>query len=99
MTDFDGATGVVAVGASAGGVQALTRLAAGLTPGLPYAVLVVLHMPADAPSGLASVIGRAGPLPATTALTGAALAPRKIDAAVPDHHLLVTDMQASLAEV
>ncbi|ORA34841.1 hypothetical protein BST13_15480 [Mycobacterium aquaticum] len=41
---------MVAVGASAGGVEALTRLAAGLPPDLPYAVLVVLHMPADAPS-------------------------------------------------
>lgn len=36
--------GVVAVGASAGGVEALSNLAAGLPPDLPYAYLVILHM-------------------------------------------------------
>jgi two-component system, chemotaxis family, protein-glutamate methylesterase/glutaminase len=34
---------VVAVGASAGGVEALTQLAGGLSPDLSYAVLVVLR--------------------------------------------------------
>ena len=48
-TDLDGAPrGVVAVGASAGGVEALTRFAAGLPPDLPYAIAIVLHMPANA---------------------------------------------------
>ena len=40
--------GVVAVGASAGGVEALTKLAAGLPEDLPYAFLITLHLPADA---------------------------------------------------
>ncbi len=98
MTDFDGATGVVAVGASAGGVEALTRLAADLTPDLPYAVLVVLHVPADAPSVLARILSRAGPLPARTALTGAPLEPGTIYVAAPDRHLLLHDHQTLLAE-
>jgi two-component system, chemotaxis family, protein-glutamate methylesterase/glutaminase len=42
---------VVAVGASAGGVEALTQSAAGLPPDLPYAVLVALHMPVGAVLG------------------------------------------------
>jgi two-component system chemotaxis response regulator CheB len=98
MTDSDEAPGVVAVGASAGGVEALTRLTAGLTPDLPYAVVVVLHMPADAPSVLARILARAGPLPATPALTGAALEPGNIYVAVPGRHLLVRDHQTLLTE-
>lgn len=98
MTEFDGATGVIAVGASAGGVEALTRLTAGLTPGLPYAVLVVLHMPADVPSVLARILDRAGPLPAMTAQTGAALEPSHIYVAPPDHHLLVDDHRTLLTQ-
>lgn len=90
--------GVVAVGASAGGVEALTRFAAGLDEGLPYPVLVVLHMPSGAPSVLAKIIDRAGPLPAETALHGAPLQPGRIYVAVPDHHLLVDDHRVMLSE-
>lgn len=65
MTEFDGAPGVVAVGASAGGVEALTRLPAGLTPDLPYAVLIVL----------ARILSRAGPLPANAVEGGGHICP------------------------
>lgn len=41
--------GVVAVGASAGGVEALTRMAANLPTDLPYAILVALHIPPGGP--------------------------------------------------
>jgi two-component system, chemotaxis family, protein-glutamate methylesterase/glutaminase len=62
--------GVVAVGASAGGVEALSRVAAGLSPDVPYAYLVGLHVPAGAPSVLARIINRSGALPAVTAEHG-----------------------------
>jgi two-component system, chemotaxis family, protein-glutamate methylesterase/glutaminase len=81
--------GVVAVGASAGGVEALSRFAAGLPRDLPYAVMVVLHMPAGMPSMLARIIDRSGPLPAEPARDGANLEAGKIHVARPDHHLLV----------
>jgi chemotaxis response regulator CheB len=38
------------VGGSAGDVEALTRLAAGLPHHLPYAVLIALHLPPNAPN-------------------------------------------------
>ena len=58
--DDSGLRGVVTIGASAGGVEALSNLAAGLSPDLPFAYLMVLHMPADAPSVLARIIDRSG---------------------------------------
>lgn len=65
--DLKGLNGVVAIGASAGGVEALSNLAAGLSPDVPFAYLMALHVPADAPSILARIIDRSGPLPAVTA--------------------------------
>src|SRR3954447_13334302 len=83
--------GVVAIGASAGGVEALIDLASHLPDDLPYAVLVALHLPPNAPSVLADIIDRSGPLPAVAASDGDKLEPGKIYVAVPDHPLLVDD--------
>lgn len=92
------AEGVVAVGASAGGVQALTELAAGLPPDLPFAVMMTLHMLPSAPSMLAEIIDRAGPLPAVVATDGAVLEASRIYVAVPDHHLLARNHRVVLAD-
>lgn len=90
--------GVVAIGASAGGVEALSNLAAGLSPDVPFAYLMVLHMPASAPSILARIIDRSGPLPASAAKNGAALEPGHIYVCIPDRHLLVADHQVLLSQ-
>lgn len=90
--------GVVAVGASAGGVEALTTFAAGLPEDLPYAVLVVLHMPPNAPSVLGHIIDRAGPLPAVSATSGAELEAGHIYVGVPNRHLMVWNQRLYLSE-
>lgn len=90
--------GVVAVGASAGGVEALTKFASRLPVDLPYAILVALHMPANAPSVLARIIDRTGPLPTTSAAHGAELEPGLIYVGVPNHHLLVDDHRVALSD-
>jgi two-component system, chemotaxis family, protein-glutamate methylesterase/glutaminase len=90
--------GVVAVGASAGGVEALSQLAGGLPVDLPYAVLITLHLPPSAPSVLARILDRNGPLPAATAIDGDELTPGRIYVAVPDRHLLISDHRAILSE-
>jgi two-component system chemotaxis response regulator CheB len=90
--------GVVAVGASAGGVEALTEFAAGLPADLPYAILVVLHLPANAPSVLAKIIDRSSPLPTVAADDGALLEAGRIYVAVPDRHLLVKGDRMTLAK-
>jgi two-component system, chemotaxis family, protein-glutamate methylesterase/glutaminase len=82
---------VVVVGASAGGVEALRALVAGLPEDYSGAVLVVLHVPRDAPSALPAILTRSGPLPAATATDSEALGTGRIYVAPNDHHLLVLD--------
>ncbi|MEV4708027.1 chemotaxis protein CheB [Actinoplanes sp. NPDC049316] len=82
---------VVAVGASAGGVEALRALVAGLPSDYPGSLLVVLHVPRDAPSALAAILSRSGPLPAAPAVDGEELRYGRIYVAPNDHHLLVLE--------
>ena len=81
---------IVTVGASAGGVEALTRLVRGLPPDLPAALFVVLHIPADSHSALPQILSRAGPLPAVHATDGEPIKRGRVYVAPPDRHLLVT---------
>jgi two-component system chemotaxis response regulator CheB len=80
---------VIAIGASAGGVDALQRIVAALPAGLPAAVCVVLHIPATSKSLLAQILARAGQLPAEQAVHGMPLTSGRIYVAPADHHLLV----------
>lgn len=96
--DLESLKGVVAIGASAGGVEALSNLAARLSPDLPYAYLMVLHVPAGAPSVLARIVDRSGPLPTAAAQDGAPLEPGRIYVGVPDRHLLVADHRVVLSQ-
>jgi two-component system chemotaxis response regulator CheB len=88
---------LIVVGASAGGVEALKTLVAGMPPDLPAAVVVVLHMPAGGTSALRQILRRFGPLPAHTAATGMPIEPGRIYVGPPDHHLLVVADQLVLS--
>lgn len=81
---------IVALGASAGGIEALTTLVCNLPPSLPAALFVVVHIPAEAPSVLAEILNRAGPLPVSTARDRAPIEHGHIYVAPPDRHLLLT---------
>jgi two-component system chemotaxis response regulator CheB len=85
----DQAREIVAVGASAGGVEALTKLAASLPDDLDAAVLVVLHVAAHGPSLLPRILDRAGPLPVDHVRDHEAIEHGRIYVAPPDHHLTV----------
>lgn len=87
---------VVLVGASAGGVEALRTLVAGLPADLPATVLVVLHVPPTGSNALAAILDRSGPLPARAAEHGGALRHGEVVVAVPDRHLLLTDDHVAL---
>jgi len=80
---------IVVVGASAGGVQALTKLVADLPPDLPAAVFIVLHVPANAPSHLPSILSRDAGLPVAHATDGEAVRQGRVYVAPPDQHLLI----------
>jgi two-component system chemotaxis response regulator CheB len=81
--------GIVVVGASAGGVEALAELAASLPDDLAAAVFVVLHLPATGTSALPEILRRNGPLPAAHVNDGEPIRPGRIYVAPPDHHVLV----------
>jgi two-component system chemotaxis response regulator CheB len=80
---------ILVVGASAGGVEALTRLCGALPAGLPAAVLIVLHTSPQGPSLLARLLGRVSALPVHAAVEGMRLETGRIYVAVPDRHLLL----------
>ena len=81
---------VAVVGASAGGVEALTTLVRGIAADSPLALVVVLHLPAGANSRLAAILSRSGPLTAQPARSGARLTPGSIHVAPPDRHLVLS---------
>jgi two-component system chemotaxis response regulator CheB len=81
--------GIVVVGASAGGVEALVDLAASLPGDLPAAVFVVLHLPATGTSALPDILRRHGPLPAAHVSDAEPIWPGRIYVAPPDHHVLL----------
>ena len=87
---------LVAVGASAGGVEALKRLVSHLPGDLPASVLVALHLPASARSYLADILARSCALPVRQARAGMRLVPGEVVVAHPDAHLLVVDDQVVL---
>jgi len=80
---------IIVIGASAGGVQALSTLVADLPPNLPAAVFIVLHIPAHAPSLLPSILGRVSQLPVAHAKNGERIRPGRIYIGPPDQHLII----------
>ncbi len=80
---------IIVIGASAGGVEALTNLVARLPADLPAAVFIVLHIPAYGASVLPGILSRHGPLPAVHPTGGESVQNGHIYVAPPDHHLLV----------
>jgi two-component system, chemotaxis family, protein-glutamate methylesterase/glutaminase len=87
---------VVAVGASAGGVEVLAKLFALLPAGLDAPILVVQHLSPNYVSELPKILNQHTPIPAVFAEDGSMLENGKIYVAPPDHHLLVKDRQISV---
>lgn len=80
---------IVVVGASAGGVEALSRLVSRLPAGVPAAIFVVLHIPPGVSSRLPEILSRRGALTARNARDRDPIRHGEILVAPPDHHLLL----------
>jgi two-component system chemotaxis response regulator CheB len=80
---------IVAIGTSAGGVQALQFLAAAFPPDFPAVVLVVIHLSAQFNSELDSILSVAGPLKASFARDGEKAQNGRIYLAPAERHLLL----------
>jgi two-component system chemotaxis response regulator CheB len=80
---------IVVIGASAGGVEGIRKLVAGLPYDLPAAVFVTMHITARSDGILPTLIARAGPLEAEHAIDGERIRHGRIYVAPPDYHLLL----------
>ena len=89
---------ILAIGTSAGGVEALLFLARNLQRDFPASVLLTIHLPSHSRSLLDGLLNRSGPLPAAFAQDGELLRKSRIYIAPPDRHLIVDDDHISLGE-
>lgn len=80
---------IIVIGASAGGVEALTHIVRALPRGFPASIFVVCHFPPGGKSVLPNLLSRAGPLLAAHAADGEPFYPGQIYVAPPDRHLLL----------
>lgn len=86
----------IAIGTSAGGVQALMTLVKDLPEDLPAAVFIVLHIPSDAPSWLPEILARDSRLLVRHPVDGEEIKRGCIYVAPPDHHLLIEKQHVRL---
>ena len=88
---------VILVGASAGGVSALSQLVRELPADLPAAVFVVLHISPYGKSAMPAILSRAGVLPAEHPKDEDLVQEGRIYVAPPDQHLILEDGRVRLS--
>jgi two-component system chemotaxis response regulator CheB len=82
---------LIAIGTSAGGVEALQRLVEQLPPDLPASIVIAIHLSRYSPSVLPEILARRGKLDAVAPHEDEPLAPGRIYVVRPDRHLVVED--------
>lgn len=93
MRSFD----VVAVGASAGGLNAISKVLRTLPKNFPTSIVVVQHLAPAHKSWMADLLGRSTKLRVKQAEHGEILLPGVVYVAPPDEHLLVGPGKIQLA--
>ena len=80
---------VIAIGASAGGIEALKVLVAALPADLEASVLIVLHIAPTGPGRLPQILGSVATLPVAAGSNEEIILPGRIYVAPPNRHMLV----------
>lgn len=88
---------LVVVGASLGGLHAISSLLAALPPGFAAPLVIVQHRVRDGDDTLRLVLDRAGALPVVEARDKQALLPGAVYLAPADYHLLVEAQALALS--
>jgi two-component system CheB/CheR fusion protein len=82
---------IVGIGASAGGLDAFTRLLQHLPADTGFAFVLVQHLDASHPSSLSEILGRATSMPVADATDGAAVEPNRVYVIPANTELTVVD--------
>ena len=93
MSEFDIERQIkaIAIGASAGGVEALSVLLPRLPNNLPVSLFIVLHLPRDRPSHLVDIFSHRCELPVKEAEDKELIKPGVVYFAPPGYHLLLDE--------
>ena len=78
---------IIVIGASAGGVPALSEIVQALPRDLPAAVFVVLHIPSSGSSALGPILDRISPMPIRTAADRTPIEMGTVYVAPQDRHM------------
>lgn len=89
---------LVVVGASAGGVEALSVLVSNLPADFPAPVVVAQHLDPSRESHLTEILSRRSTLPVRTVTGGALLEPGAVLVVPADRHVNITDSSIELEE-
>lgn len=87
---------IVVIGASAGGIEALSEIVASLPPKFPASVFVVIHVPEDATSALPKILSRRGNLQAKHPKDGETFRTGQIYVAPPNCHMMLDSRRIRL---
>lgn len=87
---------IIVIGASAGGIEALSQLTAELPPQLPASLFVVVHMSSELESRLPLIVERQGSIQVVAASPDQPIEHGRMYIAVPDYHLLVDNGRVHL---
>lgn len=82
---------IIGVGASAGGMEAMKKLVAGLPQNLGAAILIVWHMSPEVRGILPDILNKDETLFVANAYDGEPIVKNRIYVAPPDHHLVVEE--------